>query len=260
MGFYEVKDQTADGLVTDILSFFEQHNIDVKKCYGQSYDGANVMSGTYNGVQRKIKDLQPNAEFVHCASHNLNLVINDAVKACTEVSNYFTILQDVYTFFGNSIKRWDLLSTFTGESEVTLKKLNPTRWSSRLISITALKLRFTDIIKSLTKIELSSEIRDERMEAGRIKKNMLDFEFVFLSIMLHYLLSEVNFASKALQRETMTLDEARSALLRAKSNVENYRQCYDEVLKEAQTTALKWDIPTNFKSKRQAIKKRHLTN
>lgn len=200
--------------------------------------------------------MQPNAEFVHCASHNLNLVTNDAVKACTEVSNYFTILQDVYTFFGNSIKRWDLLSSFTGESEVTLKKLNPTRWSSRLISITALKLRFTDIIKSLTKIELSSKIRDERIQAGRIKKNMLDFEFVFLSIMLHYLLSEVNVASKALQKETITLDEASSVLLRPKTNVQNYRQRYDEVLKDARTTALKWDIPTNFKSKRQAIKKK----
>lgn len=40
---------------------------------------------------------------------------------------FFSNLEDIYSFFGNSINRWDLLSTFTGESTITLKRLNPTR-------------------------------------------------------------------------------------------------------------------------------------
>ena len=75
---------------------------------------------------------------------------------------------------GNSIKRWDLLSKFTSESEVTLKKLNPTRWSSRINTITAIKLRFFDIIKSLSEIALNSKNVDERNEADNIKKNCLN--------------------------------------------------------------------------------------
>ena len=63
------------------------------------------MSGIYTGVQKRIKTLQPKAIYVHCAAHNLNLVINDAVCAVREIASFFTILQDVYTFFGHSIRR-----------------------------------------------------------------------------------------------------------------------------------------------------------
>lgn len=72
---------------------------------GQGYDGASVMSGVYSGVQKHIKDLQPNAQYVHCATHNLNLVINDAVSSCVEIQVFFATLKNLYNFFGNSIKR-----------------------------------------------------------------------------------------------------------------------------------------------------------
>ena len=44
------------------------------------YDGVSVMSGYSGGVQQRIKDICTSpVPFVHCASHNLNLVINDDV-------------------------------------------------------------------------------------------------------------------------------------------------------------------------------------
>lgn len=122
LGFYAVIKHGAADLVNQMTTLFENKNIDLKKCMGQGYDGASVMSGVYNGVQKQIKDIQPNAEYVHCASHNLNLVINDAVSSCVEIQIFFATMQELYNFFGNSINRWDLLSKFTGESETTLKK------------------------------------------------------------------------------------------------------------------------------------------
>ncbi|GBP51758.1 hypothetical protein EVAR_97035_1 [Eumeta japonica] len=130
-GFYAAIKHGAADLVHQATILFIDKNIDLKKCVGQGYDGASVMSGVYNGVQKYIMDIQPNAEYVHCATHNLNLVINDAVSSCVEIQIFFATLQDLYNFFGNSIKRWDLLSKFTGESDITLKKLNPTRWPNQ---------------------------------------------------------------------------------------------------------------------------------
>jgi hypothetical protein len=50
------------------------------------------MSGIYNGVQKLVQDKQPLAVYVHCAAHNLNLVLNDAVSAVLEAQTFFATL------------------------------------------------------------------------------------------------------------------------------------------------------------------------
>ena len=140
------------------------------------------MSGAYNGFQKNIIEIQPNAEYVHCNSHNLNMLVNDSVLSCQEIMSFYSTLENIYVCFGNSVNRWDILSKFTGESQITLKKLNPTRWAGRLQSITAVKIRFVDILKALTEINLKSNKKEERKEAIRIKKSMEKFEVIFTCV------------------------------------------------------------------------------
>ena len=99
----EVTSPDAQGLVDTTKRFLQELGIDILKLRGQGYDGASVMSGAYGGVQRPIKDMCPSSPvpFFHCASHNLNLVINDAVKSIPQNEKFFTILQDVFNFFGS---------------------------------------------------------------------------------------------------------------------------------------------------------------
>ena len=63
------------------------------------------MSGAYKGVQKRILDQQPNAFYVHCAAHNLNLIVYDAVRGVDEIFQFFDTVQNIYNFFGYSIKR-----------------------------------------------------------------------------------------------------------------------------------------------------------
>ncbi|XP_065662351.1 uncharacterized protein LOC136084908 [Hydra vulgaris] len=102
LGFYAAIKHGAVDLINQVATLFIDKNIDLQKCVGQGYNGASVMSGVCNGVQKHIKDILPNAEYVHCATHNLNLVINDAVRGCVEIQIFFATLQDLYNFFGNS--------------------------------------------------------------------------------------------------------------------------------------------------------------
>jgi len=88
LGFYAITEHGAVDLVNQMITLFSHINLDLKKCGGQGYDGANVMSGRYNSVQKHMKDIQPNAEYVHCASHIFNLVINDAVRGSVERPNF----------------------------------------------------------------------------------------------------------------------------------------------------------------------------
>jgi hypothetical protein len=113
------------------------------------------MSGVHSGVQARIKKMHPRAIYVHCASHNLNLVLNDCIKAIPQLCNFYSLLEREYTFFGNSIERWKLLSG-EGTVSTTLKRLCPTRWSSRNDAPNAIIFRFTDVLKVLTMIILQT--------------------------------------------------------------------------------------------------------
>ncbi|GLV61277.1 hypothetical protein CBL_21099, partial [Carabus blaptoides fortunei] len=44
IGFFSTKDHSATGMTSQILSTLEHLSIDIKKCRGQGYDGASVMS------------------------------------------------------------------------------------------------------------------------------------------------------------------------------------------------------------------------
>ena len=104
LGFHEIQDQSAAGIEDNILKCIQSRGLDLSKCRGQGYDGAATMSGVYSGVQSRILQKVPNALYVHCVAHNLNLVLNDAVSQVPEVSQFFDVIQRLYTFFGASIK------------------------------------------------------------------------------------------------------------------------------------------------------------
>nr|CAI5834345.1 unnamed protein product [Callosobruchus analis] len=55
------------------------------------------MSGVYGGLQTLIKEHDPNADYVYCAAHALNFVLNDAARHVREV--FFDNLEKIYTFF-----------------------------------------------------------------------------------------------------------------------------------------------------------------
>jgi hypothetical protein len=72
LGFlYASENQNADALATAMVSFFEINKINVT-IVAQAYDGANVMSSKFNGVQQKIKSNYPYAVYIHCMAHRIN--------------------------------------------------------------------------------------------------------------------------------------------------------------------------------------------
>ncbi|CAB3994217.1 zinc finger MYM-type 1-like [Paramuricea clavata] len=98
LGFISVTDGTAAGLVETTCKYVEDIGLDMEKLRGQAYDGASVMSGVHNGVQKLIKDRSSKpVPFIHCAAHNLNLVINDAVNSVVDNDNFF--LFNPFTYF-----------------------------------------------------------------------------------------------------------------------------------------------------------------
>ena len=73
--------------------------LDPRYLISQCYDGASVMSGCNLGVQTLIKEICPQATYVHCCAHRLNLILVDVAKHVKAASNLFAHLQTLYIFF-----------------------------------------------------------------------------------------------------------------------------------------------------------------
>lgn len=257
LGFHAISDQTAAGLEKEIVNCIEGKGLELSKCRGQGYDGAANMSGVYAGVQARISRREPSAEYVHCAAHNLNLALNDCVQGIPEIKQFYDVLERMYTFFGHSVKRWAMLSEFASLSDpevgsnVTLKRLCPTRWSSRNDSLTALRFRYKDIMKALTKIILLSKNKDECNEAAALKKMLGSFEFVVQIVVQKKIVETVNSVSKCLQSKQSNLENAAKLINNAIESLTLFRNNFDEAKDIAIKISEQWKVEAKFVSKRR---------
>ena len=192
---------------------------------------------------------------MHCASHNLNLVVNDSVECNVENVTFFNVIEEIYNFFNRSInrsadmKRLGLLAE--DEENLSLKKLCSTRWSSRINSIRAIKSRLRDIIQLLEKYSKGTGNTKEKTEAQGLLKQVVTLEFVLLLNTWEKVLTSINIASKFLQMRQMDLGKSASALERALKSVEEMRNQWDVIMKESTILALKVGIPVSFAEKRK---------
>jgi len=93
IGFIALDKLDAESIAYKILSSLESWGFDLNKLVGQGYDGASTMAGHISGVQKRIKDLHKKAVFVHCASHRLNLVINE-LNSIPSIRNTIGVIKE----------------------------------------------------------------------------------------------------------------------------------------------------------------------
>jgi hypothetical protein len=112
------------------------------------------MSGTYNGLQTRIKQLNPLATFVPCAGHSLQLVGSVAAESSDESIAFFGIRTTAIHFFSSCTRRWEiLLSKFkTDSASPVLKTLSKPRLSARADASKALHKSYHEIVSALTEI------------------------------------------------------------------------------------------------------------
>lgn len=77
-------DKSAVALASGIVALLEKFNVPAAKLVAQTYDGARVMSGASGGTQAIVKKSFPNADYIHCKAHVLNLVLLHALTNETQ--------------------------------------------------------------------------------------------------------------------------------------------------------------------------------
>ncbi|KAL4112419.1 hypothetical protein QTP88_016212 [Uroleucon formosanum] len=174
-----------------------------------TYDGANVMRGSINGVQALFKNKVPHAFYIHCHNHRLNLVLVDVAKNVDEVNFFFNFLQDLYNFISGSSIHSKFIELqkqiFKIPKPIELKRLCLTRWSSQIHTCRAVKATLEVILLLLYNISNEKSIRSS--EAIGLLKN-IDFKFIYLLLFFNDLISQINLLTKYLQDKNADMAKA----------------------------------------------------
>jgi hypothetical protein len=107
-GFFIPSGHDAKSLSDCIKDNLKEVSENTDKLISQSYDGTDVMSGQFSGVQKLIRDEYKYAHFIHCCAHQLNLILS---KATTQNRDriFFSNLTDITNFFSNFPQRVAIL-------------------------------------------------------------------------------------------------------------------------------------------------------
>ena len=201
---------TAEALHKTMLKTLAFCHIDKNMCVGQCYDGASVMSGCKNGVQKRFRDDVPQAVYIHCFNHRLNLVLVDCIRRVQDAAEFFESMECLYVFFTGSVTH-DLFVKKQKELEpkkqvVELKRLCDTRWSCHENACIAVKSTLPAICGTLSDMRTDSSAK-RRTEAKSIQ-SLIDFKFVVTLVIMTTLLHITKTLSDQLQSPTLELASA----------------------------------------------------
>ncbi|CAN1247345.1 Zinc finger MYM-type protein 1 [Linum grandiflorum] len=106
--FVDIKgDTTSMTLYSSICSTLSFHKFAIQNIRGQGYDGASNMRGEWNGLKALFLKDYPQAYYIPCMAHRLQLALVAAAKEMHSVHEFFLNLSLVVNAVTGSCKRHD---------------------------------------------------------------------------------------------------------------------------------------------------------
>ncbi|CAN0891639.1 Zinc finger MYM-type protein 1 [Linum grandiflorum] len=216
-----VKDTTSMTLYSSICSTLSFHKFAIQNIRGQGYDGASNMRGEWNGLKALFLKDYPQAYYIHCMAHRLQLAL---VAAAKEV-HYLSLVVNAVTA---SCKRHDEfrlaqaneiasklaldeLESGTGSNQIsTLQRACDTRWSSHLKSISSLIRLYDSTYTVLENIKKDGSGYKTKGDANVALRRMTSFEFIFIFLLMKEILGISDTLCQALQLKTQDIVNAMS--------------------------------------------------
>ncbi|XP_030753184.1 zinc finger MYM-type protein 1-like [Sitophilus oryzae] len=167
LGFVECSQQRdASSLCTLIINFIDKLGLRNFPIIAQAYDGASVMSGRNGGLQAKIREIHPEAIYIHCMAHRLNLAVVDSCNDIQGVKEFFNILESLFVHFSQPSNHKTFIETqkALGTKTLELSRISDTRWSCRSNNCQGVKNNYSSIIVAL-KYEIEENSNRNVVEA-----------------------------------------------------------------------------------------------
>lgn len=228
--FIEIHDMSGKGLADIILKSMSNIGLKTKYLTGQGYDGASSMSGRYNGVQKFIRDDHPEALYLHCSAHCLNLAITFSCKI-PEIRNCMGTIQSINNFFGypkrQNVLKLSIEEIFPLTNRFKLKNLCATRWVDRHDAVILFEELQPAILHALDKITQWIDA-DTSSSANQLITAIKQSNFQTALLILVKILSISFPLSRFLQKECLDLETAFEAASTVQQNIQRIRENCDE--------------------------------
>ncbi len=230
---------TGEAISEYILSQLSTWQLSSSLLRGQSYDGAGSMAGRVRGAAARIRAKYPQALFVHCAAHRLNLCV---MKCCSnrEVSNVIETVGSIARFFNNSPKRQGSLGDWISrvlpveEKRQKLKDLCRTRWIERHDAYDVFIDLYVPIVSCLEDLANSSPAewnRETRSEAQSFLLALSQFLFIVTLIITKTILGYTRGLAVKLQGRYMDavcahrdIESVKRLLKGCRSNINDFHK------------------------------------
>uniref|UniRef100_A0A672RED2 DUF4371 domain-containing protein n=1 Tax=Sinocyclocheilus grahami TaxID=75366 RepID=A0A672RED2_SINGR len=186
----ELRSFDAKSITEALERKLQEEGIAQLKCVAQTYDGAAVMSGAAGGVQSLFREKHPEAIYIHCYAHELNLVLCHTCRRITEATDCSLA----------SHHKFKEAQTKLGLRPCELVQLSNTRWACQLHTVNAVLDNLPAIIECLSAINMATAVG--------LKTKICKFSFVYLLTLFKDLLPIVAGLHKSLQKETIDLPQA----------------------------------------------------
>ena len=155
------------------------------------FDGAATFSGDKTGVQRRLKELSPQALFVHCRCHVLQLTSVQAANATPGIKHVYTTLMTLWKFFHYSPKHAESIKDIQkvlGLPELKIVKPSDTLWLAHECCVKAAKASYSSIVLALG-----------------LSKALSSHSTIAAMYLLDYILHQVVKLSRALQTKHLDI-------------------------------------------------------
>jgi hypothetical protein len=202
---------TGEELTKLILCFLQQLGLPISMLRGQCYDGAANMCGQFKGVKARIMELNAKALFVHCVSHNLNLVLQDTSRQVTLVRDALQVVHEVGKLISDSANRINCLKKMAEQKDIKdysiPKPLCLTRWVARSKSLKQMTQpdQYRLVMSTLYELSKSSTSGESGAKAAGLL-SQLEKASTYLGIYLcEEVFSKTEFLATRLQEITMTV-------------------------------------------------------
>jgi hypothetical protein len=232
----------AQVITRRVTEYIEGASLEIMKMRGVGTDGASVMTGSKNGVVKKLKDKVPTLIGVHCTAHRLNLASSQAAKNVTDVKQFDDVLRQLYDFFDNSNVRTagflvvqkilfaekDLVAEGArGGLPGKLLAPSTTRWLSIGHSVERIRKAFPDLIVALQREGT------ERTDAKAIGlcRLVTTYKFAATMLLLCDILPHINTLSKIFQKQQSDYTIVRDVVSATISSLKTYKETDGDNLK-----------------------------